>query len=210
MLAMRYLMPLLLLPLVPPVHGDDWPCWRGPHRDGISRETGLLKVWPKDGPAQLWKVDLSGGFSSVAVVEGRLFTQTREKSQEIVLCLEAATGRELWRYRYDCRGRRAGAEGRGDEAIQLGQGEEAAQGSQASVAGEVEDQVQGGDESAQEAIAGGALQEGDEFGFEVGVGRAAEPVLQGGAWHAVVAGELALGGGVVGVAEVVACLGGCE
>jgi outer membrane protein assembly factor BamB len=81
---------------------EDWPCWRGPHRDGISRETGLLKEWPKDGPAQLWKVDLSGGFSSVVVVDGRLFTQTKEKNQEVVVCLDAATGKDLWRYRYDC------------------------------------------------------------------------------------------------------------
>lgn len=85
-----------------PVRGDDWPCWRGPQRDGISRETGLLKEWPQDGPAQLWKTKLSGGFSSVVVVEGRLFTQTKEKNQEVVLCLDATTGKERWSYRYDC------------------------------------------------------------------------------------------------------------
>jgi outer membrane protein assembly factor BamB len=84
------------------VRAEDWPCWRGPHRDGISREVGLLKEWPSDGPRQLWKADLAGGFSSVAVVDSRLFTQTREKSSEVVLCLDAATGTEHWRYRYDC------------------------------------------------------------------------------------------------------------
>jgi outer membrane protein assembly factor BamB len=81
---------------------EDWPCWRGPQRDGISRETGLLKEWPKDGPAQLWKVELSGGFSSMVVVDGLVFTQTREKNQEVVVCLDAATGKDRWRYRYDC------------------------------------------------------------------------------------------------------------
>jgi outer membrane protein assembly factor BamB len=81
---------------------DDWPRWRGPRQDGISQETGLLKKWPKDGPRQLWKTDLSGGFSAVVVAGGRLFTQTKEKNQEVVVCLEAATGKELWRYRYDC------------------------------------------------------------------------------------------------------------
>jgi len=85
-----------------PARAEDWPCWRGSHRDGISRETGLLTQWPKGGPRQLWKVQLSGGFSSVAVAEGRLFTQTKENNQEIVLCLEPATGKELWRYAYDC------------------------------------------------------------------------------------------------------------
>jgi outer membrane protein assembly factor BamB len=94
---------VLLSGWVPPqARAEDWPCWRGPQRDGISRETGLLKEWPKDGPTQLWKVDLSGGFSSVVVADGRLFTQTREKNQEVVVCLDPATGKDLWRYRYDC------------------------------------------------------------------------------------------------------------
>jgi len=34
--------------------GGDWPQWRGPNRDGISKETGLLKQWPEGGPKQLW------------------------------------------------------------------------------------------------------------------------------------------------------------
>jgi outer membrane protein assembly factor BamB len=85
-----------------PALAEDWPCWRGPRHDGISRETGLLTAWPKDGPRQLWKAELSGGFSAVVVADGRLYTQTKEKNQEIVVCLDAATGRDLWRYRYDC------------------------------------------------------------------------------------------------------------
>src|SRR5438094_866051 len=84
------------------VWAEDWPRWRGPRLDGISRETGLLKEWPKEGPKQLWTAPLSGGFSSVAVADRRVFTQTRDKSQEVVVCLDAATGRDLWRYRYDC------------------------------------------------------------------------------------------------------------
>ncbi len=85
-----------------PARAEDWPCWRGPHHDGISRETGLLKQWPKDGPKQLWKVSLSGGFSSIVVDKGKLLTQTKEGNQEIVVCLEPATGKELWRYKYEC------------------------------------------------------------------------------------------------------------
>jgi outer membrane protein assembly factor BamB len=85
-----------------PAQAEDWPCWRGPRHDGIARETGLLKQWPTDGPKQLWKADLSGGFSSMAVVDGRLFTQTKENNQEVVVCLDVATGKDLWRYRYDC------------------------------------------------------------------------------------------------------------
>lgn len=93
---------LALLATAPgrPARAEDWPHFRGPRFDGISRETGLLKSWPPNGPRQLWKVDLTGGFSSVAVAGGRVFTQTREESQEVVLGLDAATGKELWRHRY--------------------------------------------------------------------------------------------------------------
>jgi outer membrane protein assembly factor BamB len=88
--------------LATPALAEDWPCWRGPYGDGISRETGLLKEWPAGGPRQLWKIDLSGGWSSLAVADGRLFTQTKKNNEEIVLCLDPATGREIWRYAYAC------------------------------------------------------------------------------------------------------------
>ena len=78
-----------------PGRAEDWPCWRGPRQDGISQETDLLEEWPRPDPF-LWKAALSGGFSAVAVADGRVFTQTKEKNQEVVLCLDAATGKELW------------------------------------------------------------------------------------------------------------------
>ena len=80
---------------------DDWPRWRGARLDGVSREMALLNPWPKNGPTRIWHVGLSGGFSSVAVADGKVFTQTKQGNQEIVLCLDAATGKELWRYGYD-------------------------------------------------------------------------------------------------------------
>lgn len=56
----------------------DWPQWRGPNRDDISKETGLLKEWPKDGPTLVWKAEGLGGatsgYSSVAVSDGKIFT----------------------------------------------------------------------------------------------------------------------------------------
>ena len=95
---------LLCTLLLPPIlaSADDWPNWRGPHFDGISRETGLLKSWPAEGPKLAWKVPLTGGYSSMAVADGRLFTQTEDQKHEIVLCLDAATGKQLWEYRYPC------------------------------------------------------------------------------------------------------------
>jgi outer membrane protein assembly factor BamB len=94
---------LFLLPGFGPVsRGDDWPNWRGPHRDGISRETGLLKSWPARGPKVLWTLDLTGGYSSVVVAGGRLFTQTKDHSEDVVLCVDVRNGRKLWEYRYPC------------------------------------------------------------------------------------------------------------
>jgi hypothetical protein len=85
------------------VPAGDWPHWRGPHFDGVSRETGLLKEWPDGGPRVLWKVKLSGGYSSVAVAGGRLYTHTaRDKKEECVLALDAASGKELWHTTYPC------------------------------------------------------------------------------------------------------------
>jgi outer membrane protein assembly factor BamB len=83
--------------------GEDWPCWRGPHADGISRETGLRNTWPKEGPRVLWKAELSGGYSAIAAARGRLYTHTaKNKKEEIVVCLDAVTGKDVWRYRYPC------------------------------------------------------------------------------------------------------------
>ena len=83
-------------------NADDWPNWRGPRGDGISRETNLAKSWPTSGPKVLWKMDLTGGYSSVVVAGNRLFTQTKDKNQDLVLCVNALTGEKLWEYRYDC------------------------------------------------------------------------------------------------------------
>src|SRR5207245_6502408 len=81
---------------------NDWPNWRGPHFDGISRETGLLKSWPGEGPKVLWQVSLTGGYSSLVVAAGRVFTQTKDKNEDLVLCVDARTGAILWEYRYLC------------------------------------------------------------------------------------------------------------
>jgi outer membrane protein assembly factor BamB len=52
----------------------DWPQWRGPDRTGVSKETGLLREWPKDGPKLLWKTTgLGGGYSTPSVAQGKLF-----------------------------------------------------------------------------------------------------------------------------------------
>src|ERR1051325_2753083 len=52
----------------------DWPGWRGPNRDGVSTETGLLTTWPENGPPKLWEAPTGEGFSSLAVAAGRVYS----------------------------------------------------------------------------------------------------------------------------------------
>jgi outer membrane protein assembly factor BamB len=74
-----------------------WPQWRGANRDGISKETGLLKQWPADGPPLLWKATgAGGGYSSFSVADGRLYTMGLRGDQEYVIAFDAATGKQAW------------------------------------------------------------------------------------------------------------------
>ena len=76
----------------------DWPQWRGPNRDGISAETGLLDSWPAGGPRILWKAQgLGEGYSAFAVVGERLYTQGQQGNQEFVIAFDTNTGKLLWK-----------------------------------------------------------------------------------------------------------------
>jgi outer membrane protein assembly factor BamB len=77
--------------------GDDWPQWRGPKEDGISRETGLLSEWPEKGPAELWRVPLGSGFSAVSVVGDRAFTLFGSDQGEFAAAFNVADGKPLWK-----------------------------------------------------------------------------------------------------------------
>jgi outer membrane protein assembly factor BamB len=77
--------------------GGDWPQWRGANRDGISKETGLMKQWPTDGPPLLWKAaGAGGGYSSFSVANNRLYTMGLRGTREFVIAFDAATGKEVW------------------------------------------------------------------------------------------------------------------
>src|SRR5262249_2782568 len=82
----------------PPPASADWPQWRGERRDGVAAVPRLLTDWPAKGPPRLWQVDGGDGYSSCAVAGGRLFTMLQDGGKEIVLCLDAATGAEKWRF----------------------------------------------------------------------------------------------------------------
>ncbi len=80
-----------------PAGPGDWPQWRGPNRDGVSAETGLLDEWPPSGPSVLWEVNHAGvGYSSVAVKDGRIFTQGDIDGVEHVIAIDAKNGSVLW------------------------------------------------------------------------------------------------------------------
>jgi outer membrane protein assembly factor BamB len=76
----------------------DWPQWRGPQRDGISQETGLLKEWPKDGPKVAWQNDKVGlGYSTPAIAGDRIYLIGNEgKKKEFVEALGAQDGHQIW------------------------------------------------------------------------------------------------------------------
>src|SRR5690242_996464 len=76
----------------------DWPQWRGPHRDGISQEKGLLQEWPKEGPKLLWQATKVGsGYSTPAVVGDRLYLLANEGTEnEFVAALAVTDGKGIW------------------------------------------------------------------------------------------------------------------
>src|SRR5947209_15514755 len=81
---------------------SDWPNWRGPSHNGISEEAGWTTAWPSEGPKQLWKASVGTGFSSVAVAHGRLFTLGNSAEIDTVFCLDAESGKEIWKHSYPC------------------------------------------------------------------------------------------------------------
>lgn len=80
----------------------DWPQFLGPSRDGQSPESRLLTRWPAEGPKVVWRAKGGQGYSGIAVSENRLFTIIGEgegaQGSEYVVSLDAATGKEVWRF----------------------------------------------------------------------------------------------------------------
>ncbi len=100
---MKHCIPLalgvcLLVPLG--LRADDWPQFLGPRRDGTSLEKGLLATFPKGGPTIVWKRDVGEGFSGPVIAGERLILFHRVGDEEVVECLNAGTGKELWKFAY--------------------------------------------------------------------------------------------------------------
>jgi outer membrane protein assembly factor BamB len=77
---------------------SDWPQWRGPERNGISKETGLLKQWPQGGPKLLWQLnDVGDGYSTPVVVGTRIYLMgNRGFENEFVQALSTKDGKQIW------------------------------------------------------------------------------------------------------------------
>jgi outer membrane protein assembly factor BamB len=98
----------------------DWPQWMGPNRDAVWAETGILDKFPEGGPKVLWKAPVGGGYAGPAVAGGKVYVTDKVlkpgakeptnqfdvksvvPTVERVLCLDAKTGKEIWKHEYDC------------------------------------------------------------------------------------------------------------
>ena len=83
----------------------DWPQWRGPNRDAVWNETGILQTFPTNGLKVRWRQPVSWGYSSPIVAEGRVFVTdadlTKPPGKERIHCFDETTGKPLWTYVYD-------------------------------------------------------------------------------------------------------------
>src|SRR5687768_8305301 len=88
--ATAWLIPLVLVS--GSIRAEDWPQWRGPNRDGVWTETGILEVFPPDGLKVRWRVQVGPGWSSPVVAQGRVYLtdseMVRPQAKERVLCFE--------------------------------------------------------------------------------------------------------------------------
>lgn len=92
---------LILTLAVSATVANDWPSWRGPNRDDLSTETGLLKSWPEGGPKKLWTSSDAGiGYSGMSVVGEVLYTMGADSGtadgQEFLIAINTSTGEKIW------------------------------------------------------------------------------------------------------------------
>ncbi|HUR44702.1 MAG TPA: PQQ-binding-like beta-propeller repeat protein [Candidatus Saccharimonadales bacterium] len=99
---------LLLACLAGSTYGQDWPQWRGKNRDGKAMDFTPPKSWPKE-LTQKWKVTVGDGVATPALVGDRLFVFSREEGNEVLRCLDAGSGKELWLDKYETQGAQGAA-----------------------------------------------------------------------------------------------------
>ncbi len=82
------------------LYADDWPQFLGPRRDGTSLDQGLLDAFPKDGPKRVWERQVGEGYSGPVIAGEKLILFHRVENEEVVECLNAVTGKGLWKFTY--------------------------------------------------------------------------------------------------------------
>ena len=87
---------------------QDWPQWRGPNRDNKVLGFTAPKTWPKE-LTKKWKVTVGLGESSPVLVGDKVFIFARQGEEEVTMCLEAATGKEVWKDKYAAQKTNGGA-----------------------------------------------------------------------------------------------------
>ena len=98
---------LFLLPLTGDTRlaADEWPQWRGPNRDGVWTETGIVERFSAERIERRWTAPISGGYSGPTVADGRVYVTDRvvePNELERVHCFDWQTGREVWSHTYEC------------------------------------------------------------------------------------------------------------
>lgn len=84
---------------------EDWPQWRGPQRDGVWRETGVVKTFASKTLEPKWRVPLGPGYTGPTVADGRVLVmdrQTKPQQTERILCFRESDGAPLWKHEYEC------------------------------------------------------------------------------------------------------------
>jgi outer membrane protein assembly factor BamB len=97
--SMTAVMGIVLLVGAGSARAQDWPQWRGPHRDGKLSAFVAPRTWPKE-LTQKWKVTVGVGDSSPALVGGKLYAFGRQEANEVITCIDAVTGKVLWQEIY--------------------------------------------------------------------------------------------------------------
>lgn len=87
---------LMLTAMVIPARSADWPQHLGPHRNGISADTGLIDEWPEDGLKEVFRVPGGVGMSGLAISRGALVTLVQRSGKQFVIALDAKTGKTKW------------------------------------------------------------------------------------------------------------------
>jgi outer membrane protein assembly factor BamB len=84
------------------IRADDWPQFRGPNRNNISTENGLLRSWPQEGPRVLWRIKVCQGYAGAAIRLGRVYLNDYDlhTKEHWVRCLSLAAGKDIWGWRW--------------------------------------------------------------------------------------------------------------